>query len=261
MDSKKEEIKIPIVVPSMGRAHLLYTHNVFHHDRVHVCVPDSEVSDYQNAHPTLKIIGHPNEIFGLTAKRQWIYDQFPNVVMIDDDIKRVVHMEHGLGDKAHYLNPDEATDLVDRIARECKEFGAYLFGLGSSADIRNYVSPFPFRTTGWVNGGFTGLLEGSKLAYNSAIHCAEDFWISGLNAYHHRKCWVDTRYALVDIKGGGTMKLEGGMSYVRTLEREKNDNKILRQFFGDAIGKHRKSIPGRVQQLHEHQRSFSVPWA
>lgn len=261
MDSKKEEIKIPIVVPSMGRAHLLYTHNVFHHDRVHICVPDSEVSDYQNAHPTLKIIGHPNEIFGLTAKRQWIYDQFPNVVMIDDDIKRVVHMEHGLGDKAHYLNPDEATDLVDRIARECKEFGAYLFGLGSSADIRNYVSPFPFRTTGWVNGGFTGLLEGSKLAYNSAIHCAEDFWISGLNAYHHRKCWVDTRYALVDIKGGGTMKLEGGMSYVRTLEREKNDNKILRQFFGDAIGKHRKSIPGRVQQLHEHQRSFSVPWA
>jgi len=261
VDSKKEEIKIPIVVPSMGRAHLLYTHNVFHHDRVHICVPDSEVSDYQNAHPTLKIIGHPNEIFGLTAKRQWIYDQFPNVVMIDDDIKRVVHMEHGLGDKAHYLNPDEATDLVDRIARECKEFGAYLFGLGSSADIRNYVSPFPFRTTGWVNGGFTGLLEGSKLAYNSAIHCAEDFWISGLNAYHHRKCWVDTRYALVDIKGGGTMKLEGGMSYVRTLEREKNDNKILRQFFGDAIGKHRKSIPGRVQQLHEHQRSFSVPWA
>ena len=254
-------MEIPIVVPSMGRPHLLATQNVFHRDRVHVCVPNAEVKAYQNAHSDLKIIGHPDSLVGLTAKRQWIYDHFPNVVMIDDDIRRVIHMEHGLGEKAHYLNPDEATDLVDRLARECKEFGAYLFGVSSSADIRNFVSPFPFRTTGWVNGGFTGLLEGSKLAYNTAITCAEDFWISAMNGYHHRKCWVDTRYALMDIRGGGTMKMEGGMAFIRTLEREKNDNKILKQFFGDSFSKHRKSIPGRTQQLHEYQRSFSVPWA
>lgn len=252
---------IPIVVPSMGRPHLLYTHKLFHAGRTEICVPDNEVGEYKKAHPELTIVGHPNDIFGLTAKRQWIYEQYGDVIMIDDDIKRVVHMEHGMGDKAHYLDPDEATDLVDRIEQEARDFGAFLFGLASSADIRNYVSLYPFRTTGWVNGGFTGLLKDSKLAYNSAIHCAEDFWISALNAYHHRKCWVDTRYALIDIKGGGTMKLEGGMSFVRNLEREKNDNEILKTFFGDAIGKHRKSIPGRVQQLHAFQRSFSVPWA
>ena len=68
-------------------------------------------------------------------------------------------------------------------------------------------------------------------------------------------------YALMDIRGGGTMKTEGGMSFTRNLEREKSDNRVLRQFFGDAIGKHRKSIPGRTQLLHEHQRSLSVPWA
>ncbi len=252
---------IPIVVPSMGRPHLLHTHKVFDPSRIEVCVPESEVKQYQDAHPDLKVVGHPDTVIGIAAKRQWIYEQYGDVVMIDDDIRRVIHMEHGLGEKAHYLNMDEATDLVDRLERECREFGAYLFGVSSSADVRNFVSPFPFRTTGWVNGGFTGLLKGSKLGYNPAVMCAEDFWISALNAYHHRKCWVDTRYALMDIRGGGTMKTEGGMSFTRNLEREKSDNKVLKQFFGDAIGKHRKSIPGRTQQLHEHQRSFSVPWA
>ena len=251
---------IPIVIPSMGRPHLLNTHKVFDPSRIEVCVPAAEVLIYQEAHPQLKIVGHPDSVVGIAAKRQWIYEQYGDVVMIDDDIRRVVHMEHGLGEKAHYLNMDEATDLVDRLERECREFGAYLFGVSSSADVRNFVSPFPFRVTGWVNGGFTGLLKGSKLAYNPAVMCAEDFWISALNAYHHRKCWVDTRYGLIDIRGGGTMRTEGGMSFTRSLEREKNDNKILRQFFGDAIGKHRVN-PGRVTQLHEFQRSFSVPWA
>jgi hypothetical protein len=253
--------EIPIVIPSMGRPDLLNTHKVFFPERISVCVPDSEVKSYEKAHPNLEIVGHPDSVIGISAKRQWIYENWGDVVMIDDDIGKVVHLEHKTGDKACKLDMDEATDLVDRLAWETAQLGAFLFGVASSADPRNYVPMTPYRTAGWVNGGFTGLLAGSKLSYNSEIMCTEDFWISALNAHFHRKCWVDTRYALVDVTGNGTAKTVGGMSYTRNLEREENDNKILRQFFGDAITKHKKASVGRVGDIHEHQRALSVPWA
>lgn len=252
---------IPIVIPSMGRPHILATHKVFAPERIFVCVPDSDVAAYEKAHPTLKIVGHPDNVIGISAKRQWIYENWGDVVMIDDDIGKVVHLEHKTGDKACVLTMEDATDLVDRLHWEATQLGVYLFGVASSADPRNYVPMTPYRTTGWLNGGFTGLRAGSKLSYNSEIMCTEDFWISALNAYHHRKCWIDTRYALVDIFGNGTAKTEGGMAYTRNIEREKRDNEILRQYFGDAIGKHRKPNAGRVGLLHDHQRSLQVPWA
>ena len=254
---KKDEVSI--VIPSMGRPDLLNTHKVFLPERLDICVPDSEVEKYKKAHPDLFIIGHPDSVKGISAKRQWIYETYGDVVMIDDDIGKVACLEYAVGEKSRFLDPTAATSLCDRLTLEAKQFGVYLFGVSASAVPHYYVSGLPYRTWGWVNGGFTGLIAGSKLAYNTEIASSEDYWISALNAYHHRKCLIDTRYALVDVFGNGTMKTKGGMSFTRNLERESRDIEILQRFFGDAIK--RRGRMGVAHQLHEHQKMLEIPWA
>jgi hypothetical protein len=253
-------MKVNIVIPSMGRAQNLATHKAVSGDRLSLCVPDNEVEVYKKAQPDIEVVGHPNSIVGLSQKRQWIYDRWGDVIMIDDDCDAILHLEHGMGDKPCVLTPEEGVELCDRLAGEAKDMGVYLFGLSSSVDIRNYVAVQPFRTVGWVNGGFTGLLAGSKLEYHPKIMCSEDFWISAMNAYYHRKIWVDTRYALRDAHGSGTMKTPGGMAFIRSLENEKRDNEILAKHFGDAIKPRPKKAAGRVKAIHEFQRSLTIPW-
>jgi hypothetical protein len=255
---KRKKGEVPIVIPSMGRPDLIHTHKVFLPERLDICVPDAEVEKYQKAHPDLYIVGHPDNVFGMSAKRQWIYEKYGDVVMIDDDIGKVACLEYAVGEKARFLDPVAATGLCDRLTEEAKQYGAYLFGVSASAVPHYYVSGLPYRTWGWVNGGFTGLIGGSKLAYNSEITASEDYWISALNAYYYRKCLIDTRYALVDIFGNGTMKTKGGLSTSRTLEREKKDLEILQRFFGDAIK--RRGRMGIAHQIHEYQKSLEIPW-
>jgi hypothetical protein len=254
----KNKDEIAIVVPSMGRAGTMHTHTCFVPERLEICVPDAEVVAYKKAYPDIRIVGHPDSVHGLSAKRQWIYEKWGDVVMIDDDIAKVACLEYAVGEKPRFLDPIAAVSLCDRLAEEARQFGVYLFGLSSSAVPHYYQARLPFRTWGWVNAGFTGLLKDSKLAYNNSIACSEDYWISALNAYHHRKCLIDTRFALVDASGSGTMKTEGGMAFVRTEEREKHDLEILRRFFGDAI-KHRGRM-GVAHQIHDYQKTLSVPW-
>ena len=209
--AKRADGEICIVIPSMGRHDLLNTQKCFLPDRLEICVPDSEVETYKKAHPDLRIVSHPDTVKGISAKRQWIYEVWVDVVMIDDDIGKVACLEYAVGEKARFLDPTAATSLCDRLAGEARQFGVYLFGVSASAVPHYYQSRLPFRTWGWVNGGFTGLLKGSQLAFNVEIASSEDYWISALNAYHHRKCLIDTRYALVDVFGNGTMKTKGGM--------------------------------------------------
>jgi hypothetical protein len=252
--------QVNIIVPSMGRAGHVQTQKAVSAERLILCVPDSEVDGYRQAHPDMQVIGHPDSVVGLSQKRQWIYDKWGDVVMIDDDCDAILHLEHGLGDKPCVLSPADGVELCDRLLDEAKSMGVYLFGLASSVDIRNYVAVMPFRTIGWVNGGFTGLVAGSKLFYHPKIMCSEDFWISALNAYFHRKIWADTRYALRDAHGSGTMKTPGGMAFIRSLEAEKRDNEILARHFGDAVKPRPKKAAGRVKEIHEFQRALTIPW-
>lgn len=249
---------IPIVIPSMGRSAHVYAKRAFPTDRVSVCVPKSEKAKYVEANPDVEVVAHPDDIVGMGQKRQWIYEKWGDVVMVDDDTVAVIHLEHGFGEKPHAISPDDAGALCDRLAREAKEFGAFLFGLGSSVNPQSYMAIRPFRTTGWVNGGFTGLLAGSKLTYHPQVACSEDYWISGLNAYHHRKVWVDTRFALKDVSGAGTMRTAGGMAVVRNTEQLEREAAILKEHFGNAIKA--KAKLSYTSNMHEHQVSFSVPW-
>ena len=80
-------VDIKIVIPSMGRADRVLTKDAI--SNAVLCVPESEEAAYREHNPGMEILTHPDTLKGLTLKRQFIYEHFPNSFQIDDDIKHL----------------------------------------------------------------------------------------------------------------------------------------------------------------------------
>ena len=244
-------VKIEIVIPSHMRAENVITLKAISHAKI--CVPESQALDYEKHNPGVEIIPHPDSIKGLTLKRQWIYEQFPNVFMIDDDIAHInrLYVEKG---EPSALEPDEAYDIVQFIGNCAKLAGCYLFGVSKDGNPLAYNEMKPIFLSGVLNGTI-GLLEGSKLFFHEKAVVSEDYWISAYNAYVHRYCWIDNRFSVVGTKTFGN---KGGCATYRTKEVEMNDTIWLRQMFGEAITI--KEDTKLAKRKHEFQRTLKIPY-
>lgn len=252
---------IPIVIPSHLRAGNIKTlEKVLDPDMAIVCVSESQYDEYKDADPNYQYEVHPDDVVGLSSKRQWIYERYGDVFMLDDDLVVAEHYEHGAGDKHCLLNPAETYDIIQRLYENAQDLDVYLFGFSQYADIRTYDPCNPFHITGYVCGGCFGVRAGSQLAWNPAIVGGTDYWISSLNAYYHRKCLVDMRYKITSR--GKTFINPGGTAALRTLESEKRDTLLLQQFFGEDIIriKKRTELSQGKSGAHEWQRTLWMPF-
>ncbi len=222
-----EEIKI--VVPS----HLRY-------DRVKttkamanciLCVPQSQYELYREYNKNVEVVAHPDSIVGLTPKRQWIYEHFGDVFMIDDDMVGMTRNYSEKGVKGR-VSKKLAYDLVQHAAGVAKEIGVYLFGFSKSPMPTSYNPMQPIKLTGSVMGGAFGMLKGSKLHFKTDLVLTEDYWVSGLNAHYHRMCYLDERFA---FKFSNTFANKGGCAAYRTQSKELQDTLKLKKYFGNAI--------------------------
>ena len=245
------EVKIEIVIPSMGRAERVLTKNAISHAKI--CVPESESRLYAEYNPELEIVTHPDSLKGLTLKRQFIHEKYPNVFMIDDDIDCIsrLYVEKGENSK---LDIDEAYDVVQYIGNCAKLAGAYLFGISKEVNPLSYNDHKPIELTGVLNGDI-GMLEGSKLFFHELAKVSEDYWISAYNAYLYRYCWIDKRFA---AKGKATFGNTGGCANIRTKEQEKEDTLFLRKMFGECIGM--KEDTKLAKRKHEFMRTLKIPF-
>lgn len=246
-----KEVKIDIVIPSMGRAERVITKGAISNCKI--CVPESEADDYAKYNPGMDIVTHPDTLKGLTLKRQFIYEKFPNVFMIDDDIMKLskMYVEAGEGDR---MDPDEAYDIIQYVGNCAKLAGCYLFGLSHNANPCAYNEMKPIQLTGTLNGDI-GLLEGSKLFFHELAKVTEDYWISAYNAYVHRYCWIDERYYAAGYK---TCHNLDGCSNNRTKEQEAADTMFLRKMFGNAI--QLKEDTQLAKRKHEYMRTLKIPY-
>lgn len=246
-----KEVKIEVVIPSMGRADRVITKNAISHCKI--CVPEAEAADYALHNPECEIITHPDSLKGLTLKRQFIYDHFPNVFMIDDDIKVIgrLYAERGEKDK---LDCDEAYDIIQYIGNCARLAGAYLFGISKETNPLAYNEMRPIHLSGVLNGDI-GLLEDSKLFFHELAKVSEDYWISAYNAYVHRYCWIDGRFSAVGQKTFGNV---GGCANTRTKEQEAEDTLFLRKMFGNAISI--KEDTKLSTRKHEYMRTLKIPY-
>lgn len=237
------------------------------HDRVHtlqavtncaICVPKRQEHDYRKANPNAEIIVHPDSVVGLSPKIRWVYEEFQNVMMLDDDIsgfvRPYVDKEFGIHNR---VDAETAYDLIQMNASVAKAIGCKMFGFSSSGTPVAYSASQPFKMSGFIIGGAIGLLKGFEMVLPDKCVAACDYFLSGINAHFHRNAFIDTRFFAGSSEG--TFKSSGGTADIRTIETEKADYELLLNHFGDAITR-KKGSAIRKSLQHDYERSLHVPW-
>jgi hypothetical protein len=190
---------------------------------------------------------------GLGAKRNWITGHFGSVFMVDDDLKGITRLYSTY--RRAQVSADEAYYLIQNVANIANMAGAYLFGFNHNRHVMHFPGHEPFRMSGYINGAAIGILAGSKLKFSTEIVGANDFYISALNAYHHRMCVMDQRFVPNQESVG---KTAGGLGAHRNNDSELNDMKILNRLFGDAIVKKGDFKTGNKSL--KYGRTLKVPY-
>ena len=113
----------------------------------------------------------------------------------------------------------------------------------------------PYSLTGTVMGGGFGLIENSKVHFNSKLHLNEDYFISGINAHYHRMTLIDNRFT---FKFRNTFENKGGLASFRTVHKELEDTLVLRKYFGDAFVLKKDTFLAKVKV--EGSRSLRIPF-
>ena len=238
---------IKIVVPSRGRANMILT-NV---ENMIIAVHESERKDYEGL-PFEKIY-HREQ--GLSNIRQWIYRKFGDVFMVDDDIYRVQRLYTDYSDRERNLTPREAYNIVQELYYMARQVGAKIFGFASSPKPLHYIPQRPFVSGSYINTCAIGLRKDSRLFFNPDITAADSYWINLLNAFHNRFSLKDTRFVFYQ-RQGSTFNRPGGLSGIRTLDKERQDSLYLRKKFGESILLKKETSDTGVK--HEYQRKLNI---
>lgn len=247
-------IKIKVIIPSHKRAERVKTLDQV--SNAAVCVPESQFDQYKAHNPDAEIIAHPDDIKGLAPKRQWIYEQFGNVFMLDDDITGVKRHYAAPGEPSD-VDPDTAYEIIQHAGNMAHMLDIYLFGFNKNPMPLAYDEFKPIRLSGHITGCAFGMLKGSKhLKFNPDLVAVEDFYVSGLNAFYHRKCYLDTRFNFTQEK---TFINTGGLSDFRTEESERSDTLALKKLFGNTITVKKEKM-GSQKNKNKYGRSFKTPF-
>jgi len=218
------------VVVSHKRADTIITQHVI--DNIVVCVPENQLEEYKFYNPDLEYVTHPNDVLGSSPKRQWIYEKFGDCFMIDDDILSMSTV-YKAGGELRKLTKEEVNNVIDDLYELAKEMDVYLFGFNRSANPVTYGGNNPIKLRGFITGGAYGLRAGSKIYFpNYWDFVGDDYYLNAINAYHHRKCLIDDRFAFAFAE---TEHRQGGVSDYRTEEKRKETYLYLKKHFGDSI--------------------------
>lgn len=220
-------------------------------DKMILVVDEKELDIYKEHHTDFEIITHKS-LNRLSEIRQFIYQKFGNVFMVDDDIVSVDRL-YTLENKN--LTPAEINNLIQITYCRAKAVGAHLFGFNSDPNPVHYKSHKPFMMNGYINGCAMGLIKSQHLYFSKNTTACESHWINLLNAYHHRYLFIDKRFHFHQ-KPNSTFTLPGGQTGRRTLSSEKFDTMFLRRMFGESVGL--KKAVNATNQLHQYQRILKI---
>lgn len=224
-----------------------------------LCVPESQADAYASNYPNVEIIVHPDEVKGLSAKIRWVYERYPNCIMLDDDLNamRRTYVDKTFNEGFIVKSPDLAYEIIQSTAFTAREAGCVFFGFSNTARPLDFSATKPFKMSGYGVGGSHGFLEGYKMVIPDACISAQDYFLSASNAHFHRKAFINLRYAFTSKEG--TFQSTGGMSDWRTMETERHDYFLLKEYFGKAIQR-KKSTSMRKSLQNEYERTLRIPY-
>lgn len=225
-------VKVPIVIPSHKRADEVLTLKIC--PSAILCIPESQLENYRRNNPEANIITHPDTIKGISPKRNWIYKQFGDVVMLDDDILAFSRVY--IGKNSHHkskLTNEEIYGLIQDTYRLCKLNNIKFFGFNNTSHPGAFTGNEPINIGSFITGGCFGLLKDDNLYFpEDSNFVGEDTFINLLNAHYNRMCWIDKRFA---VAYNATEKNQGGCADYRTDKIREESLLKLRQFFGESI--------------------------
>jgi len=206
------------------------THRLLGNGRFEICVPASQADEYRAV--TNRLIVHPDNVKGLTPKLNWIFEHVDaeTLVLLDDDLECLVRCFAGKGEQATIREPELVHAIIEHTAQLAEDAGIFMFGWeASNGAIRFHSGLRPFMLTGYINGCAMGFRRGHGLRFDPRIVAKNDFDISAMNAWKHRRCLKNTRYV---FQQKGTFVGAGGQSEHRNSETESQDLQLLRKKWG-----------------------------
>lgn len=214
-------------------------------------VDQSEYEKYKEFNPDLEILTHKG-LNGLSEIRQFTYDKFGDVFMVDDDIVSVEKLYQTSGT---ILTPVEIKTIIQKAYEVSKSINSFLFGFNNNPSPTHYNQHKPFMLNSYINGCAFGLIKNEHLYFDKKTVACESHWINLLNAYHNRFCFIDKRFHFRQKKNS-TFTAPGGQSAKRTLESENRDTIFLKKKFGDSVKL--KKARNKTKQLHQFQRELNI---
>jgi hypothetical protein len=232
---------VKITTPSRGRWDRVSTTRFF--PDTTLIVREDEADRYREHNPTVEIVTIPPHIDNLPKKRQWIWDQYGDVFMVDDDITSIINLSAAPGEPTAVEDP---VALVNRTYELAKDLGVSVFSYTCIGSLLHY-SPFdPLSLTGSYSAHAGGLIKDDKLKFNPNVISQDDGWVTLMNAYLNRMCLVDNRYRFYHKD---TMANPGGLSSYRNREVLKREIAIVREAFGDCVVDHSARYESRESEF------------
>ena len=222
---------IKIVSPSHLRAGHCTTHKVV--ADVSYCVPKKQAGLYREHYPDVEIIEHPDSVVGISPKRQWIYEKFGDVFMVDDDVVSVRRAYLPPNHKKPPLKPSEVRDWIYDLYGICKDLNVFMFGVRVVSGLSIYDGNMPIAINTPISGGGIGLIKNDKIYFpDSETQLMEERFAQLVCIHYERMTIKDNRIAfIVKDKGRGV----GGCSTIRNDNNIKKSALLLRKSFGNAV--------------------------
>lgn len=232
------------VIPSAGRAGSVTTHKLF--AEPYICVPESQADAYRKHHSN--VVAHPDEVYGMGQKRQWILDHFDDetIFMADDDITCLQYMGAATDERTGYVykkitEPDYIWEVLLNTAGIARDLGTNLWGFNELPDKRKFDYLSPFGTRKRINGFAMGInKDGQRFDPRLVVKQDYDFYLMTL--YWKRFVWRDERYCFI----ARHYTNKGGLADLRSTTKEVECVKILQAKFGSHIVTTVKDKPWKI---------------
>jgi hypothetical protein len=236
---------VTIVCPTHGRAGEVTAFKTFGPDLL-LCVAESQLPFYREAYPDGRFDVHPDSVKGLIAKVKWMHARYGGYFRVDDDASPMI--DHSSGEK---VKPSTAVQVVHRNADLAEQLGVYMFGFTELSKPVYWSGHKPYKLAGELEGGKCGFLPGHQIWWPDDLEpFIDDIWACGLNAFYHRKCLIDLRYAIPTTVGQ-----KGGLAASRTTHRVWEAAARLRDAFGETI-----ALQDRATFDDTYPWNLRVPW-
>ena len=192
---------------------------------------EDQVNDYKKFYNN-EIIGIPLDQDGSPSKaRNFILNNFKdhNVVIFDDDIKAVGYHETK---RIKYVDQHYLSQFIEDMFQMCKDLGTIQWGINVRDDKKFYHEYTPFSLKSVVLGPFTAIRNiDPQIRYDEELYLKEDYdlFLQIMNKYRkvlrNNKWFYTVRH----------IDMEGGITSIRTSDREKEQAKQFQKKWGSKI--------------------------